>query len=135
LLAVALLCFLGVAGCGPKLYPVRGQVTYPDGKPLTEGTVVFESVVEENRVTARGQIDRDGRYELSTYQRGDGVPAGKYRVAVAPKLDPNAVDKRSNPLAFDRRYTEFKTSGLEFEVESGRNEYPIKVTRPGNTRR
>jgi hypothetical protein len=127
-LAAALLLPLA-AGCGTRLYPVRGQVTYPDGKALTEGIVVFESKDHEPTVMARGVIGPDGRYELSTYKPGDGVPAGKYRALVAPKNDPNAVDKASKP-PFDPAYAAFQTSGLEFDVTAaGPNEFLIKVSK------
>ena len=130
--AVALLCLLGAAGCGSGLYPVRGKVTYPDGKPVTEGMVVFESKSEEARVTARGEIQSDGSFALSTHKPGDGAPAGKYRVLVAPKNDPNAVDRPAGPPPFDPRYADFNKSKLEFEVTpAGPNEFAIQVTRPG----
>jgi hypothetical protein len=122
------LLLLSAVGCGSRLYPVRGKVTYADGKPVTEGMVVFESKDQANRITARGEIRADGSYELSTYQPGDGALPGKYQVLVAPKSDPNAVDKPSRPPPFDLRYAEFKTSGLEFEVTAaGPNDFPIKV--------
>jgi hypothetical protein len=127
--AVSLL-LLGAVGCGPRLYPVRGTVTYPDGKPLTEGTVVFESKDADKPITARGTLQPDGSYELSTSRPGDGVPAGKYQVLVAPKYDPNGVDGPRKPPPIDPRFSDFKTSGLEFEVRSGPNDYPIKVTPP-----
>jgi hypothetical protein len=126
---------LGVAGCGPKLYPVRGRVTYKtDGKPLTQGMVVFQS--EDNRITARGEIGRDGEYELGTYERGDGALPGKYRVLVAPKSDPNAVDKKPpKPPPIDPRFSDFMKSGLQCEVKPQDNNYPIEVARPGEVRR
>jgi hypothetical protein len=127
--AALLLLGLG-AGCGSGLQPVRGKVTYPDGTPVTEGTVVFESTEAEKAVTARGQIQPDGSYELGTHRPGDGAPPGKYRVLVAPKNDPNAVDKPQRPPAFDPRFAAFNTSELVFEVKSGANEFPIQVTRP-----
>lgn len=129
-LAAALL-FLGVAGCGPKLYPVRGKVTYADGTAIAEGMVVFESKGQENPVMARGDIRADGSYELGTKKPGDGVPAGTYRVLVTPKSDPNAIDKPKRPPPFDSRYMEFKTSGLECEVKAEANEFPIRVTAAG----
>jgi hypothetical protein len=128
---LAFLLLPGVVGCGVRLYPVRGQVTFPDGKPLTEGMVVFESTGQEKASTARGEIRPDGSYELGTHKPGDGALAGKYRVLVAPKSDPNAVDKPSKPPPIEPRYTQFATSGLEFEVTAaGPNEFPIRVTRP-----
>jgi hypothetical protein len=132
--AVALV-LLGAAGCGSRLCPVRGKVTYPDGTPLTEGMVVFESAGEGKAVTARGEIQPDGTYELGTYKPGDGVRPGKYRVLVAPKTDPNAVDRPAKAPPFDPRFAEFKTSGLECEVTAGSNDYPIQVSAPGKPSR
>jgi hypothetical protein len=121
---------LGVIGCGPKLYPVHGTVTYPDDKPVTEGLVVFESKDREKPITARGEIQSNGSFDIGTFRPGDGALPGKYRVLVAPKLDPNAVDKPNKKLPFNARYAEFKTSELEFTVTAaGPNEFPIKVTR------
>jgi hypothetical protein len=134
-MAVALSFLTGAAGCGPKLCPVRGNVVYPDGKPLTEGMVVFESKGKETPVMARGEIQADGSYQLSTYKAGDGVMPGTYRVMVAPKSDPNAIDKPSKLPPFDPRYMAFETSGLEFEVKAGPNEFPIQVTQGPKSRR
>ena len=132
----AALVLLAAGGCGPRLYPVRGKVTYPDGRPVTEGLVVFESEGAEKPVTARGDIRPDGSYQLSTFRPGDGVPPGKYRALVAPRSDPNAVDiKPPKPPPFDPRYAEFATSGLEFEVKAGATDYPIQVTQAGKSSR
>jgi hypothetical protein len=135
LLPVILLLLFGTIGCGSKLYPVRGKVTLADGLPVTEGMVIFESMAMEPALTARGQIHADGSFELSTHKAGDGAPAGKYRVLVAPKYDANLVDKPRKPAPFDVRYTDFKTSGLEFEVTaSGPNDFAIKVAKPDKAR-
>ena len=119
----------GAVGCGPKHYPVRGKVTYPDGTPVTEGMVVFESKGVDKPITARGEIQRDGRYELGINKPGDGALAGTYRVLVAPKTDPNAVDKPAQAPPFDPRYSAFNTSELVYEVKAEVNEFPITVTR------
>jgi hypothetical protein len=127
--AVALL-LLGLAGCGSGLCPARGRVTYADGKPVTAGMVVFESKEQEPPVTARGEIQSDGSFALGTHRPGDGVPPGKYRVLVAPKFDPNAVDRAPPPPPFHPRYSNFKESGLEFEVTAaGPNDFPIQVSK------
>ena len=124
------LLLLGAIGCGSKLYPARGTVTYADGNPVTEGFVVFESKDQEKPTTARGEIRSDGSFELGTFKPGDGAMPGKYRALVTPKFDPNAVDKPAKKPPIHPRYAEFKTSGLEFDVTAaGPNEFPIKVTR------
>jgi hypothetical protein len=126
------LLLLGVAGCG-RYYPVHGTVTYADGTPVTEGLVVFERQEGGKAITARGEIQPDGSYRLSTAKSGDGVPPGKYRVLVTPKTDLNEVDK-PRPAPFDPSFTEFKTSGLEFEVKPDATEFPIRLTKPGKRR-
>ena len=129
-MAVAWLLLLGTIGCGSSLRPARGTVTYADGSPVTEGFVVFESKDQEKPITARGEIRSDGTFELGTFKPGDGAMPGKYRALVAPKFDPNAVDKPAKKPPIHPRYAEFKTSGLEFDVTAaGPNEFPIKVTR------
>jgi hypothetical protein len=133
--AAVAVALLGGAGCGTRLVPVRGKVTFPDGAPLTEGTVVFESTGGDPPVTARGDVKAGGEYVLGTFRPGDGAPPGRYRVLVAPRSDPNAVDRPSRPPPFDPRFADFKTSGLEVEVTPDRSDYPIEVTPATKARR
>jgi hypothetical protein len=132
LLVPVFLLLLSVTGC-TRYYPVHGTVTYPDGTPVTEGLVVFESQDGGKAVTARGDIQPDGSYRLSIAKPGDGVPPGKYRALVAPKTDLNDVDRPHAP-AIDPAFADFKTSGLEFEVTPDATEFPIHVTKPGKRR-
>jgi hypothetical protein len=132
ILAVAFLLAFCAFGCGKGHKPVRGIVIFEDGQPLTKGIVVFESMQSNRPITARGEIQPDGSYQLGTDRPEDGVPSGKYRVLITPIVEnPDAPE----PLAFDKRYTGFQSSGLEFEVKSGTNEYPIKLARAGKPRR
>ena len=125
----ATLLLLIAAGCG-RYYPVHGKVTYRDGTPVTKGIVVFESKDTDKAVTARGDIQTDGTYQLGTQKPGDGAPAGLYRVLVTPRMEnPDAPEDN-----IDRRFADFKTSGLEFEVKPGTNEYPIQVSKPAKRR-
>jgi hypothetical protein len=131
---VALLLLFGVLGCGSSNYPVRGKVTFPDGTPLTEGMVVFETKGDGAAVTARGEIQADGSFELGTLKPRDGAPAGTYRVLISPKTDPNAVDKRPGPPPFDPRFTEFATSSLVIEVKAQANDIPITISKLKQTK-
>jgi hypothetical protein len=125
---------VGAAGCGDRLYPVRGTVTLDDGKPLTRGLVVFETQNGGTPIMARGEVKQDGTYELSTHRPGDGVPLGKYRVLIRP-LDPSDVPDEQRDLPFDVKHTRFETSGLEYQVKAGHNEFPIRLDRPQKRRR
>jgi hypothetical protein len=129
LLAVALVLLPAGAGCGPGLHLVRGKVTLEDGTPVTRGLVVFESTDAASAVTARGEIQPDGSYQLSTSKPGDGVPPGRYKVLLNP-LDLSDVPDEQKDLPFDIKYLRFETSGLEYDVKAGPNEYVIQVNRP-----
>ncbi|MBO0699734.1 MAG: carboxypeptidase regulatory-like domain-containing protein [Zavarzinella sp.] len=120
---------LAFAGCGPRMYPVHGTVTLEDGTPVTRGLVIFERVEGGPAITARGDIQSDGRYQLSTETPGDGVPAGRYRVSINP-LDTSDVPDERKVLPFDVKYLNQKTSGLEFEVKPGATEYSIRLSPP-----
>lgn len=125
---------LGLAGCGARMYPVRGTVALEDGTPVTRGLVVFERVDGGPAVTARGNVQPDGRYELSTERPGDGVPPGRYRVLFNPMDLSDVPDEKKN-LPFDVKYLKFDTSGLECEVKPGGTEFPIKLDRPARARK
>lgn len=130
----ALLFAGAAAGCGERLYTVRGTVTLEDGTPLTRGMVVFERQEGERAIMARGAVQSDGRYELSTHREGDGVPPGKYRVQIN-HMDLSEVPDEQKKLPYDLKYLTFATSGLEYEVGSGTNEFPIKLEKPRKVRR
>jgi hypothetical protein len=124
-LVLVIWCF---SGCGPSMAPVHGKVTLGDGKPAAGSQVVFESDQEGKKVTARGDVQPDGSFELSTFKPGDGVPPGKYKVQVNPPPMINAEAAYVSP--FNSKYSNFATSGLEFEVKRGaKNEFPIQVTK------
>jgi hypothetical protein len=122
---------IGVAGCGGRrLYPVRGKVVYQDQTPLTGGLVVFEPVDPTVKVSTCGPIRADGTYELGTEKAGDGAPEGKYRVLVEPPRQPNRDARKPPPPLIHPRFRKFETSGLEYTVVPGKNEFNIVVEKP-----
>ena len=100
-LAIVLAILACLQGCGsdhPPTYPVSGKVVFEDGKPLTTGgLVLLESVVTEGLpVNARGTINADGTFELTTFEDGDGAVAGKHRMLVRPQRDADDYLKRGH---------------------------------------
>ena len=126
--------FVGLAGCGSGLYQVKGRVVYKDGSDasvLAGGKVLFDPAdATTEKTSARGEIQQDGSFEMSTYQSGDGVKPGKYRVMVAP---PPFFAKRrgqERPRLLDERLRSFETSELEITVTEHLYDYTVPVRKP-----
>ena len=132
------LLLAGALGCGsgnPPTYPVQGKVVFADGKPLTTGGIVLtESITGEHvHINARGAIDANGEFRLTTFNDDDGAVAGQHRVMVRAKRDSDDYIKRGiipRPV-IDPRFENYETSGLEFTVQQGKNEFTLEVQLPG----
>jgi hypothetical protein len=129
---LVVLLLIGVVGCGGRrLHPVRGKVVYKeDETPLRGGLVVFEPVDPAAKVSASGPIQADGTFRLGTEKEGDGAPEGKYRVLVEPPRQPNRDERKPPTPLIHPRFRKLDTSGLEYTVVPGPNEFNIKVERP-----
>ena len=126
-------CCIGCIGCsgGPNsTYPVRGLVRFTDGKLLREGTVEFELISDAESVTATGEIQPDGSFTLGTFDVNDGAIAGSHRAVVISDVEIGNGAERPGIIAkskLHQKYRQFRTSGLKFEVKSGRNDIVIEV--------
>ncbi|GHT33460.1 hypothetical protein FACS1894214_5230 [Planctomycetales bacterium] len=86
-----------MAGCHSGNASIRGTISFPDGQPLTKGTVVFQS---EGHV-AKGVLDSSGKYVLGSISSADGLPPGIYKVFItfASVLDEKFVPPANEPDA------------------------------------
>jgi hypothetical protein len=128
-LAPVLLLVLAT-GCGSGRYPVSGRVTYEDGTPVPGGTVIGEATIDGKTVGVQGNIEKDGTFRWGTDRAGDGALPGLYRVAVMPVALSDAELGEGKQPAVDSKFTQYKTSGLTFEVKREKNTLNIMVTRP-----
>lgn len=129
------LALAGLAGCSSGKHPVHGKIVWSDGTPAKEldgGLVIFESTTAP--FCARGEIEGDGSFRLTTERPEDGVAPGPYRVLVSQPRPDDDVRPRP-PLAMDERFEAFETSGLTYTVEAGKNEPVFKVERNKGRRR
>jgi hypothetical protein len=106
------------------MVPVTGKVLY-NGNPLEFGSVTFQPPRGQ---AARGKIQSDGAFSLSTYEPGDGAVVGLHKVRItcyesqrAP-LTPGAGEQSLGKLLIPTRYTLFDQSGLTADVQTGQSE-------------
>lgn len=123
LVVIAIAC----CGCSGRMQPVQGVITYSDGAPAKElagGTIEFDSL--EESLSARGAIEADGSFQLTTLQENDGVPVGKYRVLIAM---PGPTGDEKVRILLDPKYSSYDTSGLSVDIVSGANKPQLVVER------
>ena len=117
-----------IAGCSNKV-KIHGTVVFDDDEsPLTVGTVLLQS----NTYSAKGDIQADGSFQISSVKKNDGVPPGVYRVTVTGAIKwPESPANTSNlppdqqtgispaqdaiPLIHSR-YTSAQTSGITYDT-------------------
>jgi hypothetical protein len=127
----ALLCglLLMAAGCSdgrPERVPASGTVTF-QGESVAGAQVMF--MPSGDRMAA-GTTDADGRFELSTFEPGDGVVIGAHAVTVTKRLpDPN--NDSPYPQFYDvlpPHYSNTAKSGLTAEVTAaGENVFVFEL--------
>jgi len=134
---VAVLLLVCLSGCestderGLPVFPVSGEVLL-SGKPAENALVVFHPLSElPGSLRPSGRTGADGKFSLSTYESGDGAPAGAYRVTIV--LPKAAAGPAPDPdLAGDRlqgRYADPATSQLRAQVEEKENVLPPFVVK------
>lgn len=120
---ILLLCLsffsITLAGCNEGKVPLGGRVVFAEDKtPLSGGMVFFES----DTYRARGSIDADGNYTVSSTGKNDGVPPGTYHVYVfegvpmggTAQIDPKYTSKAATNITLT---IDSSTKRFDFEVE------------------
>jgi hypothetical protein len=132
LLLVALAAVL-VSSCsdGRKpVFPVTGQVFF-ERNPAHHATVFFHPVDDKGPKALRpyGKVDLDGNFQLSTYGKDDGAPAGEYIVTVVWKTESENGDSDEEQL-IPARYMSPATSGLRARVQESPTQLePFQLTK------
>ena len=149
---VLLLASVAFAGCGdtggdpnrPKTVRVTGVVTL-DGIPVEGAQDAFNPEAADGQ-GAFGRTDAEGRYELTTFEAGDGAVAGAYIVTItkyesAPPAAEASEDEYVPPEAgqakpkapkndLPSKYSQMHTSDLRAGVsEQGENKFDFALTK------
>ena len=122
-LVFLLVCVSVALGCSNKA-TVSGHITFPDGEPLTVGSIVFES----GGYQAFGYINQSGFYTLGEVEPGDGIRPGEYKVKI---LATTGGDSDGTPLVehVHPKYGSAVTSELSYTV-NGKMTIDITVEKP-----
>jgi hypothetical protein len=132
--AAALTLAAALTGCSPGdgPFPVEGTVVWEDdGTPAKElhlGSVIFD--LPERQIGARGVIQPDGTFRLTTTKPGDGAMVGDYKVVILEGArKPIGDGTVLAPLRMDARYSDRNATDLTATVKPGKNVITLKVKR------
>ena len=84
-LLIAIFC-----GCGRgydfPMVPVTGQITFAGGPCPAPGYITFTPIEPEPGLPRRpgsGTYGTDGQFSVTSFRKGDGLIAGRYRVSIS----------------------------------------------------
>lgn len=114
-------------GCNdgrPARVPVAGRVLI-DGEPVTEGLV---KLANPGSRSAFGKIDSEGRFQMTCYEKNDGVIPGTHRVEVVAA---EKVDERTTRWHAPKKYASKATSGIDVTIDEPTEDLVIELTWSG----
>ena len=117
---------LFVAGCDdgrPLRVPVSGQVLI-DGKPVAAGII---KLVPKDARPAYGQLDEEGRFTLTTFDKDDGCVEGTHRVMVLGRRKENGRNRWLAP----KKYWSPKNREISATIEGATDSLVIRLTWDG----
>jgi hypothetical protein len=110
-------------GCseGVDRVKVTGQVLI-DGKPVP---AVFIRVYPKGARDSSSDLDAEGRFDLRSYNPGDGVPLGTHKVTINGR---EILQNRQQKWHAPPKYTRVGSSGLTLEVTGSTDDAVIELT-------
>ncbi len=104
-----------------ETFPATGEV-YVDGQPaarLRVTCVDVNGMDKENPTTSSATTDEEGKFEISTYEKGDGLPEGEYALTFMWG-ELNSISGYGGPDKLKNKYSDPKKSEHKFTVEEGK---------------
>ncbi len=135
---VAIAVLFVLAGCGrsgpPRVEtnPTKGSITY-QGQPIGGAFLALhpKSGAAADAPTSTAVVQPDGKFAVTTYEAGDGVPEGDYVVTVQwRKATKSGGEFVPGPNLLPAKYSRPESSDIVIHVASGANELaPIVLKR------
>jgi hypothetical protein len=96
-------CLVFASGCGgTNIVPVSGRVTL-DGKPLVNGTIIFQPLSEEKNPGpgSRGKTDGEGKFTMQLMTGNKpGALVGSHRVSVTAYEGDDSIPSSGSDMKF-----------------------------------
>ena len=105
-----------------KTYPVSGIVKV-DGEPKPKVKITFTPQAETSKlkVNALGISGADGKFQVTTYEGGDGLPAGTYKLTFElDESESNIMGKNEPKDALKGAYSNVATSKFDVTVKDAK---------------
>lgn len=128
---------LVISGCGRgriPTYPVSGTVNV-DARPADGAIIIFcpaTAGTELDSVRPAGKTDAAGKFQLTTFEPGDGAPAGEFKVLVKWPASTLAGDDRERrpgsankgPDRLKGKYYNQESTPITATIQKGANDLP-----------
>jgi len=111
----------------PDVHPVRGQLRVA-GEPAPGAFILFHPVDEARRgaATPSATVAADGTFQVSTFNRHDGAPAGEYIATVVWHREvARGGERERGPNVIPARFGKPETSSLRISVPPAGTELPV----------
>jgi len=110
-----------------SVVPLSGVVSI-DGKP--RGALMIRLIIEGQDApdpkTPKVVSDPEGKFEFTTYLKGDGVPVGNYRVIVE-ELTRSVAGGWSGPDKLENRFNHLEEPAATVNVQEGTPQKDLKI--------
>lgn len=131
----ALLPCVYLSGCGnnrPATYAVEGRILFEDGSSPKFGNIEFFSL--EHKLNARGKIQKDGSFQLTTFDENDGAVIGRHKIVIMQFVSNQLSGQLGVKIQHnhgdlvDKKYLDYRTSDLKWTIKSdGLNKVKLVV--------
>lgn len=126
--ASGLLLLLCAIGCSQStrlpVHPVEGQLNF-QGKPLANALVVLHprDTSDPRLLPATAKTDAAGKFQLTTYEKGDGAASGEFTLTVqCYRLIKNGGGFEPGPNILPAKFAQAESSGIVVRVAEGKND-------------
>lgn len=125
---LTLVLFSGCGGSKPweTAYPASGILTHK-GQPVKDAELAFFPLDEKvpESVLPKAKTNENGEFNVSTYNNGDGAPAGKYKVtAIHHEIVITGESMTAKPNDLPKKYSSKETTDLIVEIDQKATKIP-----------